>query len=61
MVAVGLGLIPELDVVSRFIPVAAVSVPDMDRHSAYEPYYRVFKNLYRSNRSNFRSLNNIHT
>ena len=61
VVAVGLGLIPELDVVSRFIPVAAVYVPDMDRHSAYEPYYRVFKNLYRSNRSNFRSLNNIHT
>ncbi len=61
VVAVGLGLIPDLDVVSPFIPVTAVYVPDMDRHSAYEPYYRVFKNLYKSNRSNFRSLNNIHT
>ena len=61
VVAVGLGLIPDLDVVGPFIPVTAVYEPDMARHGAYEPYYRVFKNLYRANRSNFRSLNDIHT
>ena len=57
VMAVGLGLIPDLDVVGSFIPVSARYVPDPAKTAAYEPYYGVFKNLYRSNRKNFRALN----
>lgn len=57
VVGVGLGLIPNLDVVGDFIPVAARYTPDPERTAAYRPYYEVFKNLYRANRKNFRALN----
>lgn len=57
VMAVGLGLIPDLDVVRSFIPVSARYVPDPAKTAAYGPYYAVFKNLYRSNRKNFRALN----
>lgn len=57
VMGVGLGLIPDLDVVGAFIPVAARYVPDPARTAAYAPYYQVFKNLYRSNKKNFRALN----
>ena len=57
VIGVGLGLIPDLDVVGDFIPVAGRYVPDPARTAAYTPYYQVFKNLYRSNRKNFRALN----
>ena len=54
--AVGLGLIPTLDAVKSFVPVAATYVPDPARHEAYEPYYKAFRSLYPSNRSLFRAL-----
>lgn len=54
--AVGLGLIPDLDCVKGFIPVAATYTPDKKRHQAYKKYYKTFKKLYNANRSLFRSL-----
>ena len=58
---VGLGLIPDLDAVGTFIPAAARYTPDPARTAAYQPYYAVFKHLYRSNRKNFRALNSAGT
>ena len=58
---VGLGLIPDLDAVGTFIPAAARYTPDPARTAAYQPYYAVFKHLYRSNRKNFRALNSAVT
>lgn len=57
VMGVGLGLIPDLDAAGSFIPVAARYTPNSARTAAYAPYYAVFKQLYRSNRSNFRALN----
>ena len=57
VMAVGLGLIPDLDVVRSFIPVAARYQPNAERTAAYIPYYTVFKHLYRSNKPHFRALN----
>ena len=57
VMAAGLGLIPSLDVVRSLIPAEARYMPDPGRSAAYQPYYAVFKELYRSNRKNFRALN----
>lgn len=57
VMAVGLGLISGLDVVQSLIPAVEQYVPDPARFAAYQPYYAVFKKLYRSNRKNFRALN----
>ena len=57
VVGVGLGMIPDLDAVGGFIPAAARYAPDPARTAAYQPCYAVFKELYRSNRKNFRALN----
>ena len=57
VMGVGLGLIPDLDVVGSFIPVESRYVPDPAKTAAYAPYYGVFRQLYRSNRKNFRALN----
>ncbi len=54
--AVGLGLIPDLDCVRDFIPVAEVYTPDKDKHAAYKKYYRTFKKLYNANKVLFKSL-----
>jgi xylulokinase len=54
--AVGLGLIPDLDCVKDFIPVADVYTPDKDKHAAYKKYYRTFKRLYTANKALFKSL-----
>ena len=55
--AVGLRLIGGLDQVGDFIPVAARYQPDPAKTAAYEPYYQVFRRLYRANKENFRLLN----
>lgn len=57
VMAVGLGLIDGLDRVGDFIPVAARYQPDPAKTAAYEPYYQVFRRLYRANKENFRLLN----
>ena len=54
--AVGLGLIPDLDCVKDFIPVADVYTPDKEKHTAYKKYYGTFKKLYTANKALFKSL-----
>ena len=54
--AVGLGLIPDLDLVRSFIPVQSNYVPDRKAHAVYNHYYETFKKLYAANKKLFRSL-----
>ena len=54
--AVGLGIIPNLECVQEFIPASATYVPDMDKHRQYEPYYKAFKKLYKTNSKLFKEL-----
>ena len=56
VVAVGLGLIPDLECTKQFIPVAATYKPDMKKHAKYKPYYRTFKKLYAANKSLFKAV-----
>ena len=56
VVAVGLGLIPDLECTKQFIPVAAAYKPDMKKHAKYKPYYRTFKKLYAANKSLFKAV-----
>ena len=54
--AVGLGIIPDIESVKDYVPVADTYYPDMDKHRAYKPYYKAFKKLYSSNKGLFRML-----
>ena len=56
IVGVGLGLIPDVQSIKKFVPVSHTYYPDMKRHKAFDPYYLVFKNLYESNKKNFNEL-----
>jgi xylulokinase len=56
VVAVGLGLIPDLESVKSFIPASAIYRPDKEKHKKYGPYYRTFKKLYTANRNLFRAV-----
>ena len=53
VVAVGLGLIPDLGCVKSFIPATERYEPDMYRHEQYEKYYQTFKGLYKANKKLF--------
>ena len=56
VVAVGLGLIPDLSCVKDFIPATETYVPDMGRHAEYEKYYQTFKSIYSANKKLFGNL-----
>ena len=56
VVAVGLGLIPDLESVKSFIPASAVYRPDMEKHKKYTPYYKTFKKLYSANKKLFKAV-----
>ena len=48
--AVGLGIIPSLDCVKDFVPVAKTFKPSKENHEAYKPYYEKFKKIYETNK-----------
>ncbi len=54
---IGLGLIPDFDSVKDFIPSSAVYDPDPSVREIHNRNYKVFKRLYKSNRKNYRLLN----
>lgn len=54
---VGLGVIDSLERVREMIPVVKDFYPDPAAQSAYDRNFRVFKQLYRANRSNFKQIN----
>ena len=56
VVAVGLGLIPDLESIKPFIPVTETYRPNMENHREYEPYFRTFKKLYNANKKLFRTV-----
>jgi len=55
--AIGLGAISGFDCVKEFIPVKDIYRPDTRVQDAHGKNYRVFKQLYGSNRKNFKLLN----
>lgn len=54
--AVGLGAIPSLESVKKFIPAVHVFEPDMEKHRQYDPYFELFKKLYNTNKELFKEL-----
>lgn len=54
--AVGLGIIPDLDCVKKFIPVSNTYIPDKEKHREYNKYYKVFKQLYTANKRMYKLL-----
>ena len=57
VVAAGIKKVNVLDLAKELVKPERVYVPDPDTKAVYERSYRVFKKLYRSNRNNFRELN----
>ena len=57
VMAVGLGLVPDLDAVGALIPAAAAFQPNGAHRAVYDKNYAVFKRLYAANRAQFRALN----
>lgn len=56
IVAVGLGIIPELECVQDFIPAEKIFKPDMEKHALYTPYYETFKKIYKANKELYKSI-----
>lgn len=50
VMAVGMGVIPSLASVQSFIRVTDTYVPNMENHAQYNHYYKIFRELYASNR-----------
>ena len=57
VMAVGLGVIADLDAVGTLIPPERTFVPDPAVKAAYDKNYAVFRKLYAANRAQFRALN----
>ena len=57
VIGVGLGIIADLDGIRSFIPAVRTFRPAAETKTAYDRNYGVFKKLYKSNRENFRTLN----
>ncbi len=57
VMAVGLGLLPDLGGVGTLIPPERVFRPNGDAQAVYERSFAVFRRLYRANRDHFRALN----
>ncbi len=57
VMAVGLGLLPDLGGVGTLIPPERVFRPNGDAQAVYEKSFAVFRRLYRANRDHFRALN----
>lgn len=56
-IAVGLGLIHDLQHVKTLIPAKYTYHPSKETKAVYDRNYKVFKNLYKSNKENFAILN----
>ena len=57
VMAVGLGVIADLDAVGTLIPPERTFVPDPAVKAAYDKNYAVFRKLYGANKAQFRALN----
>ena len=57
VVGVGLGAIPSLEELKKFIPASASFTPNQDNKAVYDKNFEVFKVLYKTNKKNFKNLN----
>lgn len=57
VMAVGLGIIPDLDAAGTLIPPERVFRPNPANRAAYDRNYAVFRKLYAANKAQFRALN----
>jgi xylulokinase len=57
VMAVGLGIVPDLDAVGALIPPERTFSPDPAGKAVYDRSYAVFRKLYAANRAGFRALN----
>ena len=56
VMAVGMGLIPTAESLQSYIPVDHIYEPNPENHKIYNHYYKVFRQLYRRNKQNYRAL-----
>ncbi len=56
-IAVGLGMVKDIQSVKDFIPAQRIYHPDEKTKEVYDKNYEVFKNLYKANKKNFAVLN----
>ena len=59
MVARGLDALPDLSGLRDLIPVSRVYQPDASKKAVHDRRFEVYKQLYRSNRALFRTLNRV--
>ena len=59
IVGLGLGIIESFDDVKNYIPRVMTYYPVKARHDTFEPYYQVFKKLYKTNKKVFKELDAI--
>ncbi len=57
LVAVGRGKIKSLEEAKNLVKVDRTFTPNPENKAVYEKNYKVFRNLYESNKKNFRALN----
>lgn len=56
-IVVGTGIISDITEAKRFIPAAKIFKPNFAHKAVYDRNYKVYKNLYKSNKENFAILN----
>lgn len=56
-IAVGLGLIPSFDDAKKLIPAIKTYEPNKENKAVYDKQYKVFTNIYKSNKNNYAELN----
>lgn len=59
VVGVGLGIIPDLETVKKYITAEQSFIPDKKVKPVYDRNFEVFKRLYRSNKGNFKRLRGL--
>ena len=57
LIAVGTGMLPSIKDVKKLIPAKTVYKPNPANKAVYDRNFKVFKNLYASNKKNFAILN----
>ena len=57
VMAMGLGIVPDLDAVGTLIPPERTFMPNPGNRAAYDKNYAVFRKLYAANRAHFQALN----
>ena len=55
--SVGLGLVKDIEEIKTMIPVQYTYEPDAENKVIYDKMYKVFKQLYKANKKNFKALN----